>query len=101
MRAQMLRQPLGDTGNADVPADMPRQLALGQPEVAEHAGNESAIVVAGEEKRRPSGGIKFADRGNILGCEEYLSVAGVVQDMIPKTLPIEAAYRPGNEQGSI
>ena len=42
MRVEMLRQRLGDAGNADVPGDMARQFALGQAEVAERA-RESAV----------------------------------------------------------
>ena len=70
MRVEMLRQRLGDAGNADIPGDMPRQFALGQAEIAEHARNQPAVMVAGEQERRAPRGIIFADRGNIFGSEE-------------------------------
>ena len=68
MRVEMLRQHLGDAGNADVPGDVPRQFALGQAEIAEHARDQPAVMVAGQQERRASRIIIFAHRGNIRRC---------------------------------
>ncbi len=70
MRVEMLRQPLGDAGNSDVPADMPYKLAFGQPEIAERARNEPSVVVAGEKERRAAGDVEFTNRWNILAAEK-------------------------------
>ena len=66
----MRRERLGDAGNADVPADVAHQFALGQAEIVENARNQPAVVVAREQKRRTARRIEFADRGNIFGLEE-------------------------------
>ena len=65
MRVEMFRQHFGDPGNADVPGDVPRQFALRQPEIAEHARDQAAVMVTGQQERRASLIIIFADRGNI------------------------------------
>ena len=70
MRVQMLRQRVGDAGNADIPGDMPRQLARRQPEIAEHARDQPAVMIAGQQERRASGGIIFENRRNIFAAEE-------------------------------
>ena len=70
MGVELLRERLGDAGNADVPGDVARQLALGQAEIAERARNQPAVMVAGQQERRASAGIKFADRRNIFGAQE-------------------------------
>ena len=70
MRVEILRHPLGDAGDADVPADVPLQLALRQAEIAERLRNQAAVMIAGEQERRASQIIVFADRGNIFGSEE-------------------------------
>ena len=40
MRAQMIRQLLGDAGNADVPGDVAGQFSFGHAEITERAGND-------------------------------------------------------------
>ena len=70
MGVEMFRQRLRDAGNADVPGDVPHQFALGQAEIAEHARDQPAVMVAGQQERRASAGIVFADRRNIFGPEE-------------------------------
>ena len=70
MRIEMFRQRLRDAGNADVPGDVPRQFALRQAEIAELARNQSAVMVAGEQKRRASRLAIFADRWNIFRAQE-------------------------------
>ena len=70
MRVELFRQLFRDAGNADVPGDVPRQLALGQSEIAQHARNQPAVVIASEKERRPSRGIVLADRGNIFGSQK-------------------------------
>jgi hypothetical protein len=45
------------------------ELALGQAEVAEHAGNQPAVMIAGQEKRGCAGGIEFQNGRNLLGAE--------------------------------
>ena len=48
MRAEQVGELRGDAGDADVPGDVPDELAFGQAEIAERGGNQPAVVVAGE-----------------------------------------------------
>ncbi len=70
MRAEMVRQLLGDAGDPDIPGDVAPKLALGQPELAKCAGNQPSVMVTGDEKRRTAGGVMFVNGGNIRGLEE-------------------------------
>ena len=70
MGVEMFRERLRDAGNADVPGDVPHQFALGQAEIAEHARDQPSVMVAGQQERRASAGVEFADRRNIFGLEE-------------------------------
>ena len=70
MRVEMFRQRLGDAGNPDIPGDMPGQLAFGQPEIAENARDQPAVMVASQQKWRASRGIMFENRWNICASEE-------------------------------
>src|ERR1700722_12780871 len=51
MGIELFRQRVGDAGDADVPGDMPRQLAGRQPEIAEGTRDQPAVMVAGQEER--------------------------------------------------
>ena len=65
MGVELLRQLLGDAGNADIPRDVPRQLCLGQAEIAEDGRNQPAVMVAGEQERRAACRIKFVHRRHV------------------------------------
>src|SRR3569623_3418215 len=51
MCAGRFGQPPRDAGDADVPCDVPLQIALCAAETAEAFRNAAAVVIAGEEKR--------------------------------------------------
>ena len=70
MRVELLCQRLGDAGNPDIPGDMALEFAGGQPEIAKCARDQPAVMIAGQQKWRASGGITFVDRRNIRGSEE-------------------------------
>ncbi len=70
MRVQMLRQRFGDTGDADIPGDVPLELAGRQAEIAEGLREQPAVVVAGQQERRAACGIMFQNRRNICVSKE-------------------------------
>ena len=70
MRVELLRQRIRHAGNADIPGDMPRQLALREPEIAETARDQPAVVVASQKERRAPGRVNFQNRRKILLIEQ-------------------------------
>lgn len=70
MGVQHLRQPIGDAGDADVPGDVPRQLALGDAEIAERARQDPPVVIRGEQEGRLTAGVDFMDRINLALAEQ-------------------------------
>ena len=65
MGVEKFRKPLGNAGNADVPGDMPRQLAFAQAEIAEGFGYQRPVVITKEQKRRAPCGVIFLHRRRI------------------------------------
>ena len=65
MRIELLCERLGHAGNADVPGDMPRQFVFRQAEIAEHARDQPAVMIASQQERRGSGRVIFVNRRNI------------------------------------
>jgi len=70
MRIEVPGKCVSDAGNADVPGDVPRQLAFRQSEIAEHTRDQPAVVIAGQQERRRSGRINFVNRRNIPLAQE-------------------------------
>ena len=70
MRVECARYGFGDAGNADVPADVPAQFALGQAEIAERGWQQPAVMIAGEQERRAAVRIEFEHRRNLRDAEE-------------------------------
>jgi hypothetical protein len=66
----MFRQRLGEPGYADIPGDMPRKLARGQPEIAEAVGDQPAIMIARQQKRRAPCDMMFENRWNIFAAQQ-------------------------------
>ena len=70
LRVEMLRQGVGDAGNTGVPGDMACQFVGRQPEIAEDARDQAAVMIRGQQERRAAGGIIFVDGRNIFAAEE-------------------------------
>ena len=70
MRVEMSGQRLGDAGNADIPGDVPHPFGGRHPEIAQHARDQPAVMVASEQKRRTSRRIIFPNRRNLFAAEE-------------------------------
>ena len=62
---EVIGQPLGNAGNADVPGDVAFELARGHTEIAERVRNDPAVVITGEKKGRIAVRIIFMHRRNI------------------------------------
>ena len=69
-RVQRRGQPGGDARDADVPADVPVQLRLRQPEVAQHARHPLAGVVGDQQPRRTAGCVVHAERRRFAGRQQ-------------------------------
>ena len=70
MRVDLLRQRLGDAGNADVPGDVARQFAGRHAEIAERARDQAAVMIRRQQERRASLRILFENRRNFIFSEE-------------------------------
>ena len=70
---------LGDAGDPDVPGDMAGQFVLGQAEIAEHARDRAAVVVAGEKEGRGAIDIQFENGIDLVGREAQVGFGQVVQ----------------------
>ena len=70
MRVELLRQRLGDAGDADIPGDVAGQFARGQAEIAERARDQAAVMVRGQQERRAALRILFENRRNFILAEE-------------------------------
>ena len=70
MHVHFTGKPGRDLGNADVPCDVPLQFAGMDAEIAERAGDQAAIMIAGEEERRAAAGIFLKDRRNFVVLKE-------------------------------
>ncbi len=64
MRTERVRTSLGDTGNPDIPGDMPREFAVGQAEIAKRIRDQSPVVIAGQQEGRGAGGVALDDGRN-------------------------------------
>src|ERR1700744_5585693 len=71
MRAEHGREPLGDPGDADVPGDVPYELALGPAEIAEPFGDQAAIMIAGKQERRVSARVLLEYRRYVVNAEKH------------------------------
>jgi hypothetical protein len=70
MRIEMIRQRVGDAGNADVPGDVAGELALAHAEIAECLRQQPAVMIRGQQERRASVRISLQHRRNIFRAEE-------------------------------
>jgi hypothetical protein len=101
VNAEMIGQPLGNAGNADVPGDVALELARGYAEIAERVRNDPAIVIAGEKEGRIAVRITFMHRRNIAMRQKVCCGTGVIHDVFSSIVPTESAIRSGNEQPSL
>src|SRR6266851_2324318 len=69
-RIERLRQTLGNPGDADVPGDVARELALRQAKGAQPAWDRPPGMVGGQKKSGSSGRPQHADRRRIIIAEQ-------------------------------
>jgi hypothetical protein len=78
---------------------MPLHLAGGHAEIAERARHQPAVMIAGEEERRPAACIFLNHRRNFVGVQEssrsreVLAEAGRAMLCSMLSLPISAAFK--------
>ena len=72
MCAQHLCQPVGDPRDADVPGDMPRQLASRDAQIAKRTRQDPSVVVRGEQKRRCPLRVHLVHGGDVTLAEELI-----------------------------
>ena len=70
MRVELFRQRIRNPGNADIPGDVPLELAPRQPEIAKRTRDGPAVMVTGQQERRAPRAIILAHRRNILAVQE-------------------------------
>jgi hypothetical protein len=70
MDAHLLREQRSDAGDTDIPGNMPLHLTGGHAEIAERARHQPAVMIAGEEERRPAACIFLNHRRNFVGVQE-------------------------------
>ena len=70
MRVEILRQRIGNPGNADIPGDMPRQLICRKTEIAEPARDGPSVMIRGQKERRAARHIILMNRRNIFPTKE-------------------------------
>jgi hypothetical protein len=78
MRIEHVCHPLGDTGNADVPGDVPRQLVFRNAEIAECARQNPSVVIRGEQEGRCACRIHLMHWRNVTLAEQLIRRAGCV-----------------------
>ncbi|GMO93705.1 hypothetical protein TM239_03420 [Bradyrhizobium sp. TM239] len=79
MRIEHLGEPIGDAGNADIPADVPDKLAFRDAEITERARQDPSVMIRGEQEGRCSFRIHLMHGRTIALAEQLIGRLGYVQ----------------------